>query len=821
MPPPKKPQSLHRNGKKSLPKTDSKKLKRQKEKQELEQLEKQIQEFDAKDVELFSQLPLTKPTRTGLKRAHFVDLTDIQKKAIPLALKGRDVLGAARTGSGKTLAFLIPVLETLYRKSWTQMDGLGALIISPTRELAIQIFDVLREIGCAHSFSAGLVIGGKNLKEERDRLSRMNILVCTPGRMLQHMDQTHGLEMNNLQILVLDEADRVLDMGFKSTIDAIVANLPKDRQTLLFSATQTKNVSDLARMSLKDPEYVAVHESADSATPASLQQNYIVVPLEEKLDTLYSFLRANIKSKIVVFMSSCKQVRFVYETFRHLHIGIPLLHLHGKQKQTARADITSKFSNATNSCLFATDVVARGLDFPAVDWVVQLDAPEDADTYIHRVGRTARFDKGGKAVMFLVPSEEEGMLKRLLAKKIPIEKTNVRGGKKQSIKQNLEALCFKEPETKYLGQKAFISYIKSISLHKDKEIFKVEEYPLEKFAASMGLPGTPNVKIKGLNQEEAKKAKNAPRMLKTGGLDSDDDEGRDAKKPVVTKLDRMFNRKNQNILTDHYQSLTTTNSITGILNTHNASDSNDSSDDEDFLKVKRVGYPELPSEHAPDLKILHIPGAAPIAIDSKRREKLLHSKKELAKLKPKGTKLIFDDEGTAHPLYELENLDDFSKAGTAQEQREKFVDAERERVKVEDEVDRELAKQKRREKKEKRKRREREEAGLQGGEEGASGTVMGVPLVPWVDYDKEEESGDEEADDEAPQLVNLEESEDEKPRKKKKRSKDESEDEEERRERKKKRKSEKSARKKMERLDIEDVPEDLDSLEALAAGLLG
>lgn len=705
------------------------------------------------------------------------------------------------------------MLETLYRKNWTQMDGLGALIISPTRELAIQIFDVLREIGCAHSFSAGLVIGGKNLKEERDRLSRMNILVCTPGRMLQHMDQTAGLEMNNLQILVLDEADRILDMGFKSVLDAIIDNLPPQRQTLLFSATQTKNVSDLARLSLKEPEYVAVHEADSSATPASLTQNYIVVPLEEKLDMLYSFLRANIKSKIVVFMSSCKQVRFVYETFRHLHIGIPLLHLHGKQKQTARAEITTKFSNATNSCLFATDVVARGLDFPAVDWVVQLDAPEDADTYIHRVGRTARFDKGGKAVLFLVPSEEEGMLKRLSAKKIPIEKTNVKGGKKQSIKQNLEALCFKEPETKYLGQKAFISYIKSISLHKDKEVFKVEEYPLEKFAASMGLPGTPAVKIKGLNSEAQKAAKNAPRMLKTGNLDSDSDSGRDAKKPVVTKLDRMFNRKNQNILTDHYQSLTTTNSITGLLSTHNA-DASSSSEDEDFLTVKRVGYPDLPPSDSttPSLKLLPIPGAAPIPIDSKRREKLLHSKKELAKLKPKGTKLIFDDDGKAHHLYELDTLEDFSKAGTAQEQRDKFVDAERERATKQDVEDRELAKQKRREKKEKRKRREREEAGLEGGDDDG---VAGVPLVPYVDYEKD--YSPEESEDEAPQLVDLEESEDERPRKKTKRSKEEKEEKREKREKKKRRET----RKKLEGLTVEDVPEDLDSLEALAAGLLG
>ena len=133
-------------------------------------------------------------------------MTDIQSKAIPLALKGHDILGAAKTGSGKTLAFLIPVLEILYRRKWGPSDGLGALVISPTRELAIQIFEVLRKIGPYHTFSAGLVSGGKDLKQEKDRLSRMNILIATPGRLLQHMDQTLGFDTSNLQILVLDEA---------------------------------------------------------------------------------------------------------------------------------------------------------------------------------------------------------------------------------------------------------------------------------------------------------------------------------------------------------------------------------------------------------------------------------------------------------------------------------------------------------------------------------------------------------------------------------------------------------------------------------------
>ena len=171
---------------------------------------------------------------------------------------------------------------------------------------------------------------------------------------------------------------------------------------------------------------MSAHEGADSATPATLQQSYVVTPLPEKLDTLWSFIRANLKKKILVFLSSGKQVRFVYEAFRHLQPGLPLLHLHGRQKQTARLDITTRFSATKSACLFSTDVAARGLDFPAVDWVVQVDCPEDADTYIHRVGRTARYEHDGQAVMFVDPSEEEGMLAALERKKVVLEKVNVR-----------------------------------------------------------------------------------------------------------------------------------------------------------------------------------------------------------------------------------------------------------------------------------------------------------------------------------------------------------------------------------------------------------
>ncbi|WYZ46081.1 hypothetical protein EsH8_IX_000306 [Colletotrichum jinshuiense] len=790
----KKPKTLKR---------DTRLEKRKQQLQTIEELEKAVHDFDPKsEYKNFSELPLCEATRAGLEKSHFETLTDIQSRAVPLALKGHDILGAAKTGSGKTLAFILPVLEKLYRARWTEYDGLGALIISPTRELAAQIFDVLRKVGRKHQFSAGLVIGGKSLKEEAERLSKMNILVCTPGRMLQHLDQTAGFDVDNLQILVLDEADRIMDMGFQSAVDALVEHLPETRQTLLFSATQSKKISDLARLSLKDPQYVSVHEES---TPKNLQQHYIVTPLHEKLDTLYGFIKANLRSKIVVFFSSGKQVRFAYESFRHLQPGIPLLHLLGKQKQLQRMEITKRFADANHSCLFATDVVARGVDFPAVDWVVQVDCPEDADTYIHRVGRTARYEREGKAVLFMDPSEEKGMLKALEAKKVPIQKITVKESKKKSITNQLQSMCFQNPDLKYLGQKAFISYTRSIYLQKDKEVFKFNKLDLDAYATSLGLPGAPQIKFHKGQGDDIKKLKNAPRK----GMSSDEDSDSDPdapKKPkkneVRTKYDRMFERTNQDVLSGHYTKLV----ANGEQDASGAAAGGDDDDGDDFLSVKRVlGDDELDEESklAPGSKAKVISyGDQQFIVDSKRREKALQSKKKMLKFKGRGQKLVFDEDGNAHPIYELQNEDDFIKEGPAEELREKFVTSEAARVKEADADDKQAAKDRLKEKRLKRKAREAEERA-----EGAPKLVEGPQLV-----------GGDDGEDPLALLRSLPiagdggDSDDERPKKKPKKWFQDDSDEE--------REQKKRAKKGGKVLEIDRDPETLEDLEALASGLL-
>ena len=502
-------------------------------KQQVKQIENVTGRYDtinSEEIDKFTDIPLSPPTLEGLMKAGFAKPTDIQKTAIPLALRGKDVLGAAKTGSGKTLAFLIPVLELLWRERWSQVDGLGALIISPTRELAYQTFEVLRKIGMSHDFSAGLVIGGHELALEQKRIQHTNIVIATPGRLLQHLDETPDFECHTLKVLVLDETDRILDLGFRQAMNNIVENLPTDRQTLLFSATQTKSVKDLAMLSLKEPEYVSVHEESQTSTPHQLSQSYIVCNLQDKLTTLFSFIKSHLTSKTIVFMSSCKQVKFLYEAFRRFRPGVPLMALYGRQKQLKRVGIYNDYCRKKSAVLFCTDIAARGLDFPSVSWVIQLDCPEDANTYIHRVGRTARYEKDGQALLFLLPSEEKGMLEEFETKKIPIEEIKVNPSKMMSIEGKLSSLCAQDVEMKKWAQRSFICYLRSVHLQSNKKVFNVKELPMKEYAASLGLSQAPRVRFL------KKGAKNDDKDLLTdeeSGDDGDDDDGDSSDAEVI------------------------------------------------------------------------------------------------------------------------------------------------------------------------------------------------------------------------------------------------------------------------------------------------
>jgi ATP-dependent RNA helicase DDX10/DBP4 len=372
--------------------------------------------------------------------------------------------------------------------------------LSPTRELAVQIFQVLKVAGKYHSFSVGLLIGGKkDFQDEQQRVGSTNILIATPGRLLQHLEQTPYFDVGSLQILVLDEADRILDLGFRDQLLRILEYLPRERQTLLFSATQTRDVSNIATMSLNKPEYIGVHDKEKTSTPESLQQSYVVVPLEHKLNAIYSFVKTHLRCKSIVFMASCAQVRHAWELFCSLRPGVPILALHGKLVQTKRTQIYFDFLQRPHAVLFATDIAARGLDFPNVDWVVQCDAPEDRDMYIHRAGRTARYRADGKSLLIVTPAEaKKGLIEMIQgnnANKIPIKKLGINPTKTTIVTQRAASNVASNVHLHEMAKKAYKNYVRSISLMPLKEIFNVADLPLDDFSASLGLASAPNLRF--------------------------------------------------------------------------------------------------------------------------------------------------------------------------------------------------------------------------------------------------------------------------------------------------------------------------------------
>jgi ATP-dependent RNA helicase DDX18/HAS1 len=290
----------------------------------------------------------------------FTKMTEIQAKSIPPLLEGRDLVGSAKTGSGKTLAFLIPVVELIHKLKFMPRNGTGAVIISPTRELSMQTFGVLKELMDKHHHQTyGLLMGGANRQIESDKLSKgLNIIVATPGRLLDHLQNTPDFLYKNLQILVIDEVDRILEIGFEEDMKQIIKLLPKRRQTMLFSATQTEKTEALSKLALKkEPIYVGVDDHKEEATVDGLEQGYIVCPSDKRLLVLFTFLKKNRKKKVMVFFSSCLSVKYHHELFNY--IDLPVTSIHGKQKQAKRTTTFFQFCNAESGILLCTDVAGK------------------------------------------------------------------------------------------------------------------------------------------------------------------------------------------------------------------------------------------------------------------------------------------------------------------------------------------------------------------------------------------------------------------------------------------------------------------------------
>lgn len=728
------------------------------EDKEITEVKSKYDSIVSKNVNKFNDLPLSRKTIRALVEHKYVIPTEIQRQSIGYALQGRDVLGAAVTGSGKTLAFLIPVVEKLFTLKWVRQDGVGAIIISPTRELAYQIFETLKKIGKYHDFSAGLIIGGKDLKFERNRMDQCNVIICTPGRLLHHMDQNPLFNSSTLQILVLDEADRCLDMGFETEMNAIIENLPPERQTLLFSATQTKSVKDLARLSLTNPVYVAPHEQSDRFTPDALRQNYVVIELEDKLTMLWSFIKNHSRQKCIVFLSTCKQVKYMTDILRHLRPTVKVLGLHGGMHQLRRMDVYDEFCKKSNVVLLATDIASRGLDFPTVNWVIQLDCPEDGVQYIHRAGRTARHTANGESLLVLLPSEEEGMLNELKKHKIVINKIQIDPKKMWSPIAKIEAFLAREYELKQSAQRAFVAYVQSVWMMKNKEIFKVNEMNTDAFSKSLGLAIPPRIKFlkKDFNKKtESSNGKKAvdEKLLEAKNSEDESEEEEEEnsnEESEAESSDEGEENEEEGVSDDGSGEDEKPQNKNADFNVLDSSDEENDAND-DFLKVKRRDH-EILEEELPEVPSID-------EIKQGRKDKVITkaavAKKILKKKILPNTKVVFDETGV-----EVEQLNTLKSelAKTYEESTSDGINIEkaRELIQEEDKFDKEYFKQrvkaKRREKKAKLKKQNGEQEEKDDfGDDGSDyePDLSWLPSVNKGSDDEEENSPDDDSEDES------------------------------------------------------------------------
>ncbi|KAK1785733.1 hypothetical protein P4O66_019085, partial [Electrophorus voltai] len=340
--------------------------------------------------------------------------TKIQVEAIPVALEGRDVIGLAETGSGKTGAFALPILQCLL----SCPQRLHSLVLTPTRELAFQIAEQFEALGSSIGVKTAVVIGGIDMMSQALVLAKKpHVVIATPGRLIDHLENTKGFNLRALKFLVMDEADRILNMDFESEVDKILKVIPRERHTFLFSATMTKKVQKLQRAALKDPVKCAV--STKYTTVDKLQQYYIFIPAKYKDCYLVSILNELAGNSFMVFCSTCNNAQRVALLLRNL--GITAIPLHGQMSQNKRLGALNKFKSKSRSVLLATDVASRGLDIPHVDCVINFDIPTHSKDYIHRVGRTARAGRSGKSITFVTQYDVElfQRIEALIGKKLP------------------------------------------------------------------------------------------------------------------------------------------------------------------------------------------------------------------------------------------------------------------------------------------------------------------------------------------------------------------------------------------------------------------
>ncbi|XP_029940971.1 ATP-dependent RNA helicase DDX55 [Salarias fasciatus] len=462
--------------------------------------------WDSLPVKLHEDVLLT------LSELRFSHMTPVQSACIPLFIGNKDVAAEAVTGSGKTLAFVIPIIELLLkREEKLKKMQVGALIITPTRELALQISEVMQHfLNKFPQFTQILLIGGSNPIEDVEKLKDRgaNIVVATPGRLEDMFRRKEdGLDLaaavRSLDVLVLDEADRLLDMGFEASLNSILSYLPKQRRTGLFSATQTQELEKLVRAGLRNPVRITVKEkglaaaAAAQKTPSRLSNCYMVCRSEDKFNNLVAFLRQHKHQKLLVFFSTCACVEYYGRALEVLVKKTSVRCIHGKMKHK-RNSIFADFRGLTSGILVCTDVMARGIDIPDVHWVLQYDPPSSASAFVHRCGRTARIGNHGNALVFLLPMEESYVNFLSINQKCPLQKM-APVSDVVDVLPKVKALSLADRAVFERGMRAFVSYVQAYAKHECSLIFRVKDLDFASLArgfALLRLPKMPELRGK-------------------------------------------------------------------------------------------------------------------------------------------------------------------------------------------------------------------------------------------------------------------------------------------------------------------------------------
>ena len=346
----------------------------------------------------FETLNLSSPLLVALRRANYTQPTPIQSALIPHALNGHDAIGQAQTGTGKTAAFLLPFLNT-----WTPDDGRGpqALVLVPTRELVSQVAEEARKLAPAPACRSVAIYGGQRMRSQLDELHKgANIVVGTPGRLLDHLARG-TVKLDRVRYIVLDEADRMLDIGFRPDIERILRQCPRERQTLLMSATLPPPVMRLTSRYMTDPIHLNI--TPEKPTVESIRQSFFTVDEDRKFDLLLRVIRRERPKQCIIFVERKRGADRLHRNLRKFSKFVAVMH--GDLEQPQRERIMKGFREGKIACLVATDVVGRGIDVTGISHIFNYDLPLDPENYVHRIGRTGRMGKDGRAIAFVTPDQ--------------------------------------------------------------------------------------------------------------------------------------------------------------------------------------------------------------------------------------------------------------------------------------------------------------------------------------------------------------------------------------------------------------------------------